>query len=185
MEVSISRSLVQGNDALEGGGLACLCSDVELAETTISGNSADVASAIRYFVGPGTPAEALRLTNVSVLGNMAQIDGGVVVRTGTTGPTSVTLRMRHTTIAGNSTVGGDIAGLLVDPNTGQVVVAASVLAGNTGGADCNGDIVSEGAVFTASFCTVTSGPPVDTRDPELEPIVDAPVPNTAAPFSLT
>ncbi len=183
-EAFISRSLVQGNDALEGGGLACLCTDVELAELTISGNSADFASAIRYSVGPGTPPEALRLTNVSVLGNTAQNDGGVVVRTGTTGPASVTLRMRHTTIAGNTTVGGDVAGLQVDPNTGTVVVAASVLTANTGGADCNGDIVSEGAVFTASFCTVTSGPPVDTRDPQLDPIVDVPVPTGGQPFAL-
>jgi hypothetical protein len=183
-EAFISRSLVQGNDALEGGGLACLCTDVELAQLTISGNSADFASAIRYSVGPGTPPEALRLTNVSVLGNTAQNDGGVVVRTGTTGPASVTLRMRHTTIAGNSTVGGDIAGLLVEPNTGTVVVAGSVLTASTNGADCNGDIVTETAVFTSS-CTVTSGPPVDTRDPGLEPIVDVPVPSGGQPFALS
>jgi hypothetical protein len=145
---NLSRVLVEGNSIPDNeqsmaGGLYLQGTTIDLSDTTLAGNSARAAGGM--FVGPGS---VLRLTNVTVAGNLAttSLGGGLAISDGVTG------LFLNVTIAGNRAPGEvAFAGAISGGGTG-ITMTNTVVAGNEAGngwnpISCTGRFTDGGGNF--------------------------------------
>lgn len=148
--VLVRSSAIHDNVAVDGGGLALVsdCSAALIVNSTLSGNRATGHGGA--ILGNGPECGALRLRNVTVVGNVADSDGDGI---GTGGGLSLDLR-----------------GAFLSNS-----ILASNLAGGTG-SDCRGTLTSEGhnLIQTLAGCALagtTTGNLLGV-DPGLAPLAD-------------
>ena len=133
--LTISRSVLESNEAGDGGGALALDLNVgrtTIEETTISGNTAELGGGIASYGG------TLRIIDSTISGNNAEIGGG-----GIAGLYSASVKIQNSTISGNRVspsgnpgVGGGI--VLSFPKYTQI--ESSTVTDNSGGAGGGGGI---------------------------------------------
>ena len=157
----VANSVVRGNGDydIEGGGIYNRCGNLKVVDSTISGNSANFGGGI--YASGGKSREAIthtELVNSTIADNRAWgRGGGVFVSAFNTNPV---LTISHNTIVNNTIVnntapGAGIGGVhtqMVEADSGTVVVniANSVIAGNTGEAQCKFESSRVGGNHNAS-----------------------------------
>ncbi|HWM23709.1 MAG TPA: choice-of-anchor Q domain-containing protein [Chthoniobacterales bacterium] len=148
--LTISRCVISGNSAPNGGGLYCggmhgTLLAVNVIDSTISGNSSTTGGGI-YVTGPyfyGFGGAALAITNSTISGNTATGDGS-----GRSGGGGIFSQGRfvitNSTISGNSaSLGGGINDGFNFPIRGPSVITNSTISGNS---------ASEGGgIYTVNF----------------------------------
>lgn len=180
----VTNSVFKGNSALYGGGIDNQGGILDISHSTFSDNTATAGGAlsnqyngyltVRYstinsntasvFSGGGIySGDWLTVTHSTVSGNMAQSNGGgLYVSRGFT--------LTHSTVSDNS-AGGEGGGIYGTPQSGYM--ANSIVANNTGGGDCSGDIVSEGHNLDSDATCGLDGPgDIPASYPKLGPLQD-------------
>ena len=153
----VANSVVRGNgnDSSEGGGIYHRCGNLKVVDSTISGNRAYFGGGI-YASGGKSRVKAItrtELANSTIADNRASgRGGGVLVSAFNTNPV---LTISHNTIVNNTAPGAGIGGVhtqMVEADSGTVDVdiANSVIAGNTGGAQCKFESSRVGGSHNAS-----------------------------------
>jgi hypothetical protein len=138
--LTVSRSIITGNEALDNGGaLYAYPGDLTVEDSTISDNQAQTGGAI-YAYG-----DALEIVNTSISGNTG-IDAGAVAVHSDVGGGS--LSVLSSTITDNDS-GDDGGGILSSNSLVSVDLTGSIIAGNR--AVDNGDDLSGLGFDTAAF----------------------------------
>src|ERR1043166_5259650 len=169
---TVTNSTISGNMATTTGG-ACTTADgmLEIINSTISNNSADVGGGIENGGG------MITLTNTIVSGNSARDGGGVYIGHGPTanGGTIINSTLRHNTAArcggaynvgtleitnstvrGNSSTGGTAGdGGGAGYNAGTLNIVSSTISGNTANITAAGIYNSEDSTLTISNSTIS------------------------------
>jgi len=138
--VTVQRSLIVGNTALNGGGIDVAMGDATISNSTISGNIATDET------------------------------GGIYNDLGST-----SLTIEASTIVGNSTpVGnGSASGVLVGTGGGTKMIHNSIVAGNTGDAQCTGTWTNTAySIDGDGSCNFDAGAGNQTINPQLGPLAD-------------
>lgn len=178
--LTLSASTVSGNSGTEAGGIGVADGDVQIANSTISGNTADTnnggGALLYYAVG--------RISESTVSGNHAPggSGGGIAVMVPRREPAPA-LTVDSSTIAGNSAAtGGGIFGQgggLGPETVAGPALTNTIVADNTGG-----DLVATNFMdpFSASFSLIETAPAaliepapgsnVIGKDPQLAALAD-------------
>ncbi len=182
---TLTNSIVSGNTAAGDYGGISNFGTMTIIDSTISGNNGDDSVGGIYNSGTGT----LTLTNSTVSGNTAAVDGGIRNDFGGTltlnsstvsGNTAAgdyggisnfgTLTLTNSTVSGNtaSSVGGifnDFGGTLTLKNT--------IVANSPSGGDCFGTITSAGYNLDSDgTCGLAAAGDISNTDPLLGPLAD-------------
>ncbi|MGD2079115.1 MAG: choice-of-anchor Q domain-containing protein [Chloroflexota bacterium] len=155
--LDVSHSTFSDNTAIAGGALSNQYNGrLTVRHSTINSNTASVGGGI-------DSNDWLTVTHSTVSGNMAQSNGGgLYVSRGFT--------LTHSTVSDNS-AGGEGGGIYGTPQSGYM--ANSIVANNTGGGDCSGDIVSEGHNLDSDSTCGLDGPgDISASYPKLGPLQD-------------
>ncbi len=125
-QLTVANSTISGNSADVGGGVHVAVGALTLINTTVAGNSAQFGGGGISNGGTGTAT----LTNVTLSGNSASLAGGGIYNFGTA-------TLTNTTLSGNSAAhdGGGLS------NYGSATLANTIVAGNHAG-DSGDDVRS-------------------------------------------
>ena len=139
--ITVINSTISGNMArATGGGCTTADGTLEITNSTISNNSADVGGAIHN--GGGT----ITITNTTVTGNSATDGGGVYI---SHGPTATIVNIVNSTVSNNTAARGGGAF-----NVGTLEVTNSTISGNISTGDTAGD--GGGAGYNAGTLNIVS-----------------------------
>ena len=142
--VTISNSTVQGNSAVNGGGLSLHSSSskyspIRVTETTISGNQGSHGAGVQVsYIGAGNPVTIARSTISGNQGAAGSFGGGILFSGGIDGRAQLV----DSTVSGNTAASGGGLSLGDDSNnpvltsygsdfTGSIDLDNSTVAGNT------------------------------------------------------
>jgi hypothetical protein len=144
-DVTISDSVIDGNDALYGGGIAVdIYSTLRLSNSSVTNNSAD-------YVGGGIANKGTLTVRSSIVsGNSAGYIGGGIANSGTMTAVNTTITGNQTTDSGSF---GPSAGAGLY-NDGDATVVSSTIAGNTG-AEYGGGIYNN-SILTLINATIAN-----------------------------
>ena len=180
--ITIRDSLIANNSTgQEGGGIdfsGSLGVIMDIANTTISGNSADLGGGIYNWT-----AGTILLSNVTVSGNSATAaGGGMFLQSGSAVLTNVTVANNE---APSGPPAGSTSGLPPPPPTpapggagiynhfGSVTLTNTLVADNIGADNCVGSIMSDGHnLDDATSCGFAATGDISGADPLLGPLSD-------------
>ena len=176
--VTITDSTISGNLALDGGGVAAFyqlgSTAVEISSSTISGNVANYTSTDGRGGGVWSSGRLVALTNTTVSGNSAALDGGGFYSQAFNDPA---LEATNVTFADNVvTVSGSPFGQAVVVPSGTATFANTIVAGSVGplcGAGTLGIFSSSGHNLSEdSSCNFVDADDQENTDPLLGPLAD-------------
>jgi CSLREA domain-containing protein len=181
--LTVVRSLVTGNRAEDAGGGIDVLGDLTVLDSTISDNTAQAGGGLHHYRRDGPePAAKLRLTNVTVSGNRAELAGGVSVDHKDTEIDQLTVTGNHATQFWGGFLRNECGCVPEDPDccgSTHFDLSRSVIAGNTAGRgapDC--DVIANSGGFNVFGIGCHPGPTdlagtaANPLDPRLSPLGD-------------
>jgi CSLREA domain-containing protein len=164
---NISGSTISDNIAVSNaGGIRNSSANLNLTNSTVSGNSTETSSSTDGF-GGGLSIEGgtSTLTHVTIVNNISLSGGSGIFRFGTSGAVNI----RNSILANNS-LGSDFNGTftsqgynLIESTTGTTITGTTT--GNITGQDPNlGPLTNNGGA-TQTFSLLTGSPAIDSADP--------------------
>jgi hypothetical protein len=156
--LEISNSTLDGNvveatfNFSHGGGIYQDVGTTAIRNSTLSSNTADYGGAVAVDGGESAAGISMEITNVTVSGNVANLQGGGLYIAGSAGAPNVTMAsLYNATVTNNSNSGIRLTHDLTDP---QLIAANTIIGAQAGGVDCS---VDGGATLISGGGNLESG----------------------------